>query len=99
MEDKTYYTAAAASLKATTNGVGSSRVGTSVMNQAKARLNREQAFAANSVFLIGVLLFLFVSIWCKEMSTIGFYFAVTINVLLFTTDYWMWSSAKKWFAG
>lgn len=91
MGDSTFYTAGSTS---TLVGNGANTLATP---QSRTQLNREQITACNVIFVVAVLLYVFILIWCMDLSRFGFYFVVSINTFLLITDLWMWTTAQKWF--
>lgn len=94
MEGSTYYTASSSSSTIPTRPV--SRL-TQTTPLSRAQLNREQTVACNVVFVVAVLLYIFVLVWCMDLSRTGFYLIFSINAVLLVTAYWMWDNAVKWF--
>lgn len=94
-----YYTASGG----TTTGVQTLRdvaarsVNAPTPTRSRAQLNREQIISTNVFFVIAILLFLFVVFWCRDLSTVGFYYVFSVNALLFVTIYCSWMNASKWF--
>lgn len=94
--DPSYYTASAgiASGSQVTRGDDVTRA---ALPRSRAQLNREQTIASNVLFIIAVLLYLFVVLWCRTLPTTAFYYVFSINVALIITIYCMWMNASKWF--
>lgn len=96
INDASYYTASTSSQSAPRGEYDAPTTSTAVP-QSRAQLNREQVVSTNVLFVIAVLLYLFVVIWCRDLTTTGFYCVFSINAALFVTVYCMWINAGKWF--